>query len=323
MILVLTALFVSLTAITAGILWIAYSRTNRTGNRLIRRVEDFSRHTPKRGNEAIPFIVLNDQLSKIPLFNRVLEKLDFSRKLRRLLEQAGSSMKVGKLVLLMLVMAGIGYLAGLRAGSPFMKFILFVSLGSLPLLQVHIQRTKRLKAFIRAFPDTIDMMTSAIKAGHAFNQAMQLVGDEAPDPVGIEFKRTFEQYNLGISLREALINLSERVDSLDLKLFITAVLLQKETGGNLAEILEKISYTIRERFKLIGQIKTYTAQGRMSAWILGTLPIAFVLIISALNPNYLKPLSQDKLGHLLIGLSAFLQIVGFLFIRKIVRIKYQ
>ncbi|MBN2200792.1 type II secretion system F family protein, partial [bacterium] len=172
-------------------------------------------------------------------------------------------------------------------------------------------------------PDTIDMMTSAIRAGHAFNQAMQLVGDEAPDPVGVEFKRTFEQHNLGLNMREALMNLTGRVDSLDLRLFVTSVLLQRETGGNLTEILEKISYTIRERFKLIGQIRTYTAQGRMSAWIVGTLPIAFVLIISTLNPGYLKPLVQDRLGQMFIGLSAFLQVAGFIIIRKVVQIKFQ
>ena len=128
------------------------------------------------------------------------------------------------------------------------------------------------------------MMASAIRAGHAFNQAMQLVGNEAPDPVGTEFKRTYEQYNLGLNLKDVLLEMTDRMDSQDIKLFVTAILLQKETGGNLTEILDKISYTIRERFKLIGQIKTFTAQGRMSAGILGSLPMAFVLILSGLNP---------------------------------------
>src|SRR4030042_6530483 len=177
--------------------------------------------------------------------------------------------------------------------------------------------TKRLKAFIREFPDALDMMTSAIRAGHALNQSLQLVGTEAPDPVGIEFKKTFEQYNLGLTLHDALYNLTERMNSLDLKLFVTAVLLQRETGGNLTEILETIGSTIRERFKLIGQIRTYTAQGRMSAWILGLLPIFFVLIISMLNPTYLQPLFKDPLGHFLIGIATFLQILGFVIIQKI------
>jgi tight adherence protein B len=230
---------------------------------------------------------------------------------------------VGHLILLVVILAVTGLLAGLKMNNAILKLVLPFVFGALPLLHVRVQQAKRLKAFIRAFPDTIDMMTSAIRAGHAFNQAMQLVGDEAPDPVGVEFKRTFEQHNLGLNLREALLNLAERVDSLDLRLFITAILLQRETGGNLTEILEKISYTIRERFKLIGQIKTYTAQGRMSAWIVGSLPIGFMLIISGLNPGYLKPLFENKLGHVLIAASALLQITGFFIIRKIIRIRYQ
>lgn len=322
MIFALVALFVSLTGLIVGVLWMVYRKTNRV-EQLIRRVEAFSKGIKKNKSETVSAVVLDDQLSKIPLLNRVLEKLDISRKLHRLLEQAGSSTKVGQLVLQILIMAVFGYLVGMLMHSALLKVVLFGLLGAFPLFRVHVQRNRRLKAFIRAFPDTLDMMTSAIKAGHAFNQAMQLVGDEAPDPIGIEFKRTFEQYNLGINLRETLMNLTGRVDSLDLKLFVTAILLQRETGGNLAEILEKISYTIRERFKLIGQIKTYTAQGRMSALILGTLPMVFVLIISALNPAYLKPLFEDKLGHFLIGLSIVLQIVGLLIIQKIVRIKYQ
>ena len=319
----LVVLFLLLTATVLGVLWVLLQRANRYERQLVRRVEGFSKGLRRTKPDAVPFIVLDNPLSKIPSFNRILGRLDLSMKLHRLLEQAGSSMTVGQLVLRTLVLAAVGALAGLKIANPFLKAFLILFLGSFPLLQVHGQRARRLKAFIRAFPDTIDMMTSAIRAGHALNQAMQLVGDEAPDPVGIEFKRTFEQYNLGLNLREALMNLSERIDSLDLKLFVTAILLQRETGGNLTEILEKISYTIRERFKLIGQIKTYTAQGRMSAWILGTLPIAFVCIISTLNPQYLKPLFDDKMGHVLIGLSMFLQVVGFIFIRKIVRIKYQ
>jgi tight adherence protein B len=316
-------LFVCFAFLFSGLLWLVYKRVNNQERRMIRRVKDLSKDALKSQTESVAFIVREDHLSRIPVFNRVLETLDVSRKLRGMLEQAGSSMQVGQLILLMLVLGAVGFLAGLRTHNGILAVALPPALGSLPVLQVRIQRANRLKAFIRAFPDTIDMMTSAIRAGHAFNQAMQLVGDEAPDPVGIEFKRTFEQYNLGLNLREALLNLAGRVESLDLRLFVTAILLQRETGGNLTEILEKISYTIRERFKLIGQITTYTAQGRMSAWIVGSLPVGFMAIITTLNPNYLRPLFDDRLGHYFIAASAILQILGFLIIRKIVRIKYQ
>jgi tight adherence protein B len=315
--------FLSITLLFAGFMWFVAGRSDRPGNRVFRRLKNLSRNKRTGGVDPVPFILRDDQLSRIPALNRVLAGQNVSARLQTLLDQAGSTMTVGQLVLLVVVLAAVGVLLGLRSRTILLRLFIPLLFGCLPLIHVQMQRARRLKAYIRAFPDTIDMMTSAIRAGHAFNQAMQLVGDEAPDPVGVEFKRTFEQHNLGLNIREALLNLTERVDSLDLRLFVTSVLLQRETGGNLTEILEKISYTIRERFKLIGQIRTYTAQGRMSAWIVGTLPVAFVLIISALNPGYLKPLLNDKLGHAFIAVSAFLQIAGFLIIRKVVQIKFQ
>lgn len=319
----LIGIFISFLILISGIAWLIIRIQSRSDRNMTKRIKEFSEESHIKQEDLIPGILRDDKLSKIPLLNRILKKLNVSKKLHRMLEQSGSTLKVGQLVLIICIMAMLGYLIGLKTPNPILKLALFISFGSLPVLLIQAQCKKRLKAFIHAFPDAIDMMVSAIKAGHAFNQAMKLVGDEAPDPVGIEFKKTFEQYNLGINLKEALLDLSERVDSLDLKLFVTSILLQRETGGNLTEILEKMSYTIRERFKLIGQIKTYTAQGRMSAWILGTLPIVFVLIISTLNPNYLEPLFHDKLGHYLIVIAATFQVIGFFFIQRIVRIKYQ
>ncbi len=323
MILSLVGIFVSILMITTGLIVVLYRKAYSPERTIIKRVESFYQDRPDGLGETVPLILRDDQLSEIPFLNQLLEKLNFSKNLRRRLEQAGSSMKVGDLILVMCIFGGFGLLVSLITPSIFLKLVFCLLFGSIPLLRVNTQRKNRLKAFIREFPDALDMMTSAIRAGHALNQAIQLVGQEAPDPVGIEFKRTFERHNLGLNLRESLLDLTGRIDSLDLKLFVTAVLLQRETGGNLTDILEKISYTIRERFKLIGKIKTYTAQGRMTAWIVGTLPIIFVLIISVLNPGYLTPLSDDKIGHYLILIAVILQIIGIFIIRKIVRIKYQ
>ena len=316
-------LFLIISSLFFGIFWFFYKKTSSINKEVTQRIQDFSKELDLKKEAKVPFIARDDQLSKVAFFNGLLERLNLSKKLARLLSQAGSDIKVGRLLLIMLILSGVGYLLGLKMNNLIFKLACIPTLGSIPLIMVHMQRKKRLNAFIRAFPDAIDMMTSAIKAGHAFNQAMHLVGNEAPDPVGIEFKRAFEQYNLGLNIHDALLGLTDRIDSLDLKLFVTAILLQRETGGNLTEILVKISYTIRERFKLIGQIKTYTAQGRMSAWILGMLPVAFVLIISALNPGYLEPLFEDQLGHYVIILASIMQVIGFIFIRKIVRISYQ
>jgi len=302
-----------------GLAQIIARRTASPMHQIHKRVEEFSEIYQKQDAGNASFILEDQSLRGFPA---IFRQMSLSKKLAGLIKQADSDLTVEKLILAILFLSFMGFLISFKTNL-FVMIILTMGFGSIPIIYLHIRRINKLKAFIRAFPDAIDMMASAIRAGHAFNQAMQLVGNEAPDPVGTEFKRTYEQYNLGLNLKEVLLDMTNRVDSLDLKLFVTAILLQKETGGNLTEILDKISYTIRERFKLIGQIKTFTAQGRMSAIILGALPLAFVLIISGLNPEYLSPLFQDKLGHYLILAAVVLQIIGFIVIQKVVQIKYQ
>ncbi len=319
---VLVLIFFSVTLFVMLTLWILYKRIYSVEYQAKKRLEEFGKEK-KMSDADMPFILRDDQLSRIPSFNRFLQKLNLSKQLKKTLQQADMEMKVGELILLMIVLAVLGVVMTLYLQNIIIKIAVPVVLGIIPLLHVIVKRNQRLNAFKREFPDAIDMMTSAIKSGHTFNKAMQLVAAEAPDPVGMEFRRTFEEYNLGLQLREVLINLTKRIDSADLKLFVTAILLQKETGGNLTEILEKISHTIRERFKLLGQIQTFTAQARMSGWILGLLPVIFVVIVTALHPDYLDPLFNDKLGHLLIVVAIFLQLVGFLIIRKIMNIKFE
>jgi tight adherence protein B len=322
MTLVLIVFFLTVTLLISGVTLLYYKRVASPGHQINQRVKEFSSvHREQHRSETA--ILRDEGFSRNPALNKALGKLRIAKGIEKLLRQADLNWTVGKLLMVSLALALLGFIFSLKISNHFLKICVMAAMGGIPLLQVHIKRSNRLKAFIRAFPDSIDMMASAIRAGHAFNQAMQLVGNEAPDPVGTEFKRTYEQYNLGLNLKDVLLEMTERVDSLDLKLFVTAILLQKETGGNLTEILDKISYTIRERFKLIGQLKTYTAQGRMSATILGTLPFAFVLIISGINPDYLTPLFHDPLGHNLIVIAVILQITGYLIINKIVKIKYQ
>ena len=322
MTLVLAVTFLALSLLFVTILWIVHRRLFSRRSKMEKRLNDFTEEKKENKSSEVSSIVKSDKLSEIPLFDRMLGKLNVSVRLQRLLMQADSKMKVGDLVMRMIIFALVGGLLCLVFHQFILRVVLIFGMGAIPLVQVVLQRKNRMDAFAREFPDALDMMTSAIKAGHALNQAIQLVGNEAPEPVSIEFKRTFEQYNLGINLKDALHKLTERVESLDLKLFVTALLLQRETGGNLAEILEKLSYTIRERFKLIGKMRTYTAQGRMSAWLLGTLPIVFVTIISLLNPDYLEPLLNEKLGHTMIFLAVIFQIIGFSIIRKIVQMKF-
>lgn len=318
---ILVGVFLSITFLFIAISLYFNNRSLKSDRNIKKRLSDFSK---KDSDEIeIPFLLQDDQLSQIPLLNRILEKFRISKKLTHLLEQADLSLKLGQLILLMIIFGMVGLVLTIKNGNLILTLMSFSLLSCLPLLYVYSRKAKRLKLFILQFPDAIDMIISALRAGHAFNKAMQLVSSEAPDPVGVEFRKAFEENSLGLSLKEALNNLTERVDSLDLKLFVMAVLLQKETGGNLTEILEKISQTIRERFKLIGQIKAYTAQGRMSMWIIGFLPLGFGLIISTINPDYLKPLFEDQLGRILLITAVFLQMIGFMIIRKIIQIKLQ
>ena len=197
-------------------------------------------------------------------------------------------------------------------------------IGSLfPILYLKIKKKRRIDSFNRGFPDALDMIVSALRAGHAFNKSLLLVAEEAANPIGTEFRKTFEENSLGLPLQEALMNLVNRLDSEDLKFFVMAVLLQKETGGNLTEILNRIAYTIRERFKLMGQIKVFTAQGRMSMWTIMLLPPSFLLLMSVMNPAYIEPLFQEPKGQNLLAVACFFELIGYLVIKKITIIKFK
>jgi len=319
--LILVSIFISITILFISIYFYLNNRSLKSERKIKKRLTAFSKKYAD--SKGTPFLIDNDQLSEIPLLNRILEKLHIAKKLSRLLEQTDLSLKVGQLILIMMVFGMLGLLVTIKQGNPILTLLCISLFSYFPLFYVQLRRKKRLKAFIMQFPDAIDMIVSALRAGHAFNKALQLVSKEAPDPLGVEFKKAFEENSLGLSLQEALNNLTLRMDSVDLKLFIMAVILQKETGGNLTEILDKISNTIRERFKLIGQIKAYTAQGRMSMWVIGMLPIGFGLIVTAIHPAYLKPLFVESIGKIFLVAAIFLQIVGFFVIRKIIQIKLQ
>lgn len=298
--------------------WILIGEKQSLSQRLSDVVPDKNAHVPE-----LPQIVQSDDLSQIPFLNRVLQKMQVSKNLNKMLEQADLSIKVGELVLWMMVCGGIGLVFTARSGNFLLIFLAVVAFSLLPLFYIMYRRGRRIKLFEEQFPDALDMMSNAIRAGFALNRAMQLVANEAPDPVGIEFRRTFEEINLGLPVKDAFMNLTRRIDSVDLKLFVTAMLVQRESGGNLTEILTKISTTIRARFKLLGQIKVFTAQGRFSAWILGTLPIALGFMVYMMNPDYVMLLFQETLGHIFVAIGLILQICGFFVIRKIVQVKIQ
>jgi len=270
----------------------------------------------------MPAVLKSELLSDIPALNVLLSRMNIAVWIGRKLEQADLNMKVGTFFLLSFVLLGAGMVAGRLLHWPFLvSAILGLLLFFVPNTYVNVKRRIRHKKFMIHFPEALEMFARSLRAGHSFTGAIQLVSQEMPDPISPEFQKVFDEQNLGIPLRQALNGMAERVDALDVKFFVTAILVQRETGGNLAEIIDKISYVIRERFRVQGQLRIFTAQAKMTGFILTLLPIGVAVAIGLLNPDYLKPLWFDPIGKYMIVLAVVMQAVGAIVIRKIIRIK--
>jgi tight adherence protein B len=289
--------------------------------RLQQRLSDALLYTKHADDEEIQ-LARQELMSEIPGLSRVLMRMQLATRLRRMLDQADLHITVSRLLMLSL-MAGI--LASLAVSMVSVSKLLMVTAGlvaaALPFLRIAYKRKKRLNAFLEQLPDALELMSRALQAGHAFAESLHMISTEMPEPIATEFRKTYEEQNLGLSLKLALENLSERVPLLDLRLCVTAILIQRETGGNLAEILEKVSVTIRERFRILEDLNTLTTSSRMSAWILCGLPVFVALAVSIMNPDYMSVLWRDPRGHNLLWAAGFMQITGMLIIRKILKIK--
>jgi tight adherence protein B len=264
----------------------------------------------------------NELMSEIPWVNRSLVRVQAALQLKRMLDQADVHITPSRLIMFS---AMAGMLAALAASVISISILLMLAAGlsaaAVPFVHVWWKRKKRFDAFLENLPDALDLMGRGLSAGHAFSEAMHMVSTEMPEPIATEFRKTYEEQNLGLSLKLALENLTQRMPLLDLRMCVTAVLIQRETGGNLAEILEKVAYTIRERFRIMGDLKTLTTSSRMSAWLLCGLPIFVTIVITFMNPEYMNVLWKDHRGHYLIATALFLQVTGMLIVRKILRIK--
>ena len=261
-------------------------------------------------------------LSEIPSVNRALVRVQSALRLKRVLDQADLHITVTRLLMLS-AMAGL--LAALAVSMLTISLLLVAAAGfmaaSVPFMHVYYKRRQRLNAFLEALPDALELMSRALQAGHAFAESLHMVATEMPEPIATEFRKTYEEQNLGLSLKLALDNLAERIPLLDLRLCITAIMIQRETGGNLAEILEKVGHTIRERFRILEDLKTLTTSSRLSAWILCGIPIFVALAVTVINGEYMSVLWYDPRGHKLIFAASFMQISGMLVVRKILNIK--
>jgi len=254
--------------------------------------------------------------------DRVLRGLSIARRLELLLYQAGMSIRVGSFLLLLAVFGMVGYLVGVGVFHHVLHgAVLMAALGFAPFLFVTYKKSIRQRQFAEEFPDALDLLVSALRAGISFSAALQIVADESPEPIRSEFAIVVEEQALGVDLRDALSNMANRVDSLDLKFFVTAVVLQRAAGGNLTEVLDNTGKLIRDRFRILGDIKTFTSAGRLTGVVLSALPAGMCVFMIMVAPDYFHKMWDHPMGRTILGLAFFLQLLGWLTIRKIVNIK--
>jgi len=263
-----------------------------------------------------------EQVSSIPWLNKKLVTLELTPYLRKILNQANLSWSTGRL----LSMCGACFMVPavivhFKTSSIPLSLVVGGAFGLAPLGFVYFKRSKRFGQFEAGLPEALDLMVSGLRAGHSLIGAMGLVGRECPDPVGGEFKICFEEQNYGLELRDALNNLTDRVPLQDLAIVATAITIQKESGGNLAEVLDKTAFIIRERFRLKRNIQTHTAQGRLTGWILTLLPVALGFAIYWINPTMMSVLWKRDIGIIWLWTAAGMTVVGGLIIRKIVNME--
>ncbi len=267
-------------------------------------------------------LVRRELLSEIPWVNQVLMGVRVTTQFKKYIDQAASEVTVMRLVLFSLTAGVLAFLAVSMISTSYLLMFFFAVLAtSLPTLHILMKRKKRLHKFLQLLPDALDLMSRGLSAGHAFTEALQMVASEMPEPIAGEFRKTYEEQNLGLSLKLALENLVERVPLLDLRMCVTAVMIQRETGGNLSELLEKVAHTIRERFKIMEDLKTMTLSSRWSAWLLCALPIFLAIYVTVMNPGYMDVMWRDPRGHVLLAVAAIMQILGILMVQKIMRIR--
>ena len=288
--------------------------------RLDQRIAEALRDTTRTADEAIQ-ISREDLMGNNATLNRVLTSLNIAKKLESMITQSDSQITVSRLLGFSFVIGVIAALTAYTIVNGIFAFGIFFIAAAVPFFHIAIKRRKRLQKFNAQLPDTLDLLSRSLSVGHAFTEALHQVSSEMPDPIATEFRIAFEEQKLGLSTKIALDRLTERIPLADLRLCIVAIHIQRETGGNLAEILERVAQTIRDRFKLMEDFRTMTTSSRDSAWILCGLPIGLVFLLSTINPDYMSKLLYDPRGHIVIAVAIVLQMIGMLLIKKILAIK--
>jgi tight adherence protein B len=291
--------------------------------RLDQRLRDVSADPKAEDSQPDEETVLKQALrGPLPAVDRLVAKTGVGSKLARVIEQSGVRVTPSAVVVMTVIAAAAGALiASLFIRQPLAPLVVAAAAGSMPMIWLLRCRSVRLKRFEEAFPEALDLLSRAIRAGHAFQTAMGMVADELPDPIGPEFKKTFDQQNFGLPLRDALNDLADRVAILDVRFFVTAVLIQRDTGGNLSEILDNLAHVVRERFKIKRQVRVHTAHGRFTGYVLLALPAALAIALSFINPEHMQTLFRERIGQTMLMVAVVMQAIGFVWIRQVIKIE--
>jgi tight adherence protein B len=310
-------------AVSAFIVLIVWSASaGETTQEVVRgRIEQLRAAQNWTGIAADLKLVRDEMFSTIPVLHRFLADAPGASWAQRYMAQAGLKTKPAKILLLSVVIAVLTYLILGLFVPYYLAFFVGVAASSIPLGIIAFKRRTRLNKFEELFPDALDMMGRAVRAGHAFTSSLELIAQESPEPVAGEFSIAFEEQNYGIPVRDALEHLAERVPLLDVRFLVTALIVQKDSGGNLAEVVDQLARVIRERFRIHRDVQTKTALGRLTAGILIALPIAMLIMMMFVNPEYESVLIHDPKGPMVLGIAAFMQLVGALILWRVVTIE--
>lgn len=287
-----------------------------------KRIRERLKENDAKRNKRIEQSIRKAASGEKTMVEELLGRISLTKQIDRCIEQTNATFTSTKF----LMNVGIAVLAILVVGV-LMKFSIWVTLGAaaatgyLPIWFLKFRARSRMKKLILQLPEVFDMISQALRAGHSLASGVQLIGKQLPDPAGTEFARIFHEQNLGIKIEEAMNNFAVRTDQLDIRFFVTAVLIQRQTGGDLAEILDKISEVIRDRIKIMGQVQALTAEGRMSGWVLAIMPFFVFFLAWLLNPEYAGILLYEKEGQFMLGAALFFEILGIVSIKKIINIK--
>ncbi|MFN0086331.1 MAG: type II secretion system F family protein [Blastocatellia bacterium] len=306
---------------TYGGFLIVTRRKTETRFRMNERLEQVLSYTATATDPEVR-LRRNELMSEIPMLHQWLLNNPTASKLKLLIDQADLNLTVMKLFLFSGAAGIFGALAAsmLSPMAP-VSIILGTASACVPFGYVLYKRKERLNKFLGELPEALELMSRALAAGHAFTESLKMIAEEVADPIATEFRRTYEEHNLGLSSKIALENLALRIPLVDLRICVTAIMIQRETGGNLGEILEKVAYTIRDRFRILEDLKTLTTQSRISAWLLCAVPAFIAISSTMINPEYMSILWYDPRGHWLLAAAVTLQTLGMIWVRKILQIK--